>query len=76
MQPIPRAGEPADIANAACFLASDEASFISGHALVVDGALTAGSWTNPEFAPPLIEALQQVFGLDKDENLDMVYHER
>ena len=76
MQPIPRAGDPTDIANAACFLASDEASFISGHALVVDGALTAGSWTNPEFAPPLIEALQQVFGLDKDENLDMVYHER
>ena len=76
MQPIPRAGEPADIANAACFLASDEASFISGHALVVDGALTAGSWTNPEFAPPLIEAMQQIFGMDKDEDLDMVYHAR
>ncbi len=76
MQPIPRAGEPQDIANAACFLASDEASFISGHALVVDGALTAGSWTNPEFAPPIIEALQQVFGLEEGENLDMVYHER
>ena len=68
MQPIPRAGEPADIANAACFLASDEASFISGHALVVDGALTAGSWTNPEFAPPVIEAMRQVFGLEKDTN--------
>ncbi len=43
-QPIPRAGLPVDIANAACFLASDEASFISGHALVVDGAMTAGEW--------------------------------
>ena len=76
MQPIPRSGEPADIANAACFLASDEASFISGHALVVDGALTAGAWTNPESGPGLIESLQQVFGLEKDEDLDMVYHER
>jgi NAD(P)-dependent dehydrogenase (short-subunit alcohol dehydrogenase family) len=42
MQPIPRAGEPADIAAMALFLASDEASFVSGQAFVVDGALTAG----------------------------------
>jgi NAD(P)-dependent dehydrogenase (short-subunit alcohol dehydrogenase family) len=76
MQPIPRSGEPQDIANAACFLASDEASFISGHALVVDGALTAGSWTNPEFAPPVLDAMRQIFGIDKDTDLDMVYHER
>jgi len=76
MQPIPRAGEPQDIANAACFLASDEASFISGHALVVDGALTAGAWINPEFAPSLIDSLQQVFGIDDPKDIDMVYHER
>jgi len=42
MQPIPRAGEPVDIANMALFLASDESSFVSGQAFVVDGALTAG----------------------------------
>ena len=42
IQPIPRAGEPNDIANAALFLASDESSFITGHALVVDGGLTIG----------------------------------
>lgn len=35
--PMPRAGLPADIANAAVFLASDDASFINGHDLVVDG---------------------------------------
>jgi NAD(P)-dependent dehydrogenase (short-subunit alcohol dehydrogenase family) len=36
-----RIGEPNEIANAALFLASDEASFITGHNLVVDGGLTA-----------------------------------
>ena len=35
--PLPRAGYPDDIANAAVFLASDEASFINCHDLVVDG---------------------------------------
>ena len=32
-----RAAEPAEIANAVHFLASDEASFVTGHALMVDG---------------------------------------
>ncbi|MDP4692538.1 MAG: glucose 1-dehydrogenase [Ilumatobacteraceae bacterium] len=36
--PMRRAGQPADIANAALFLASDEASYVNGHVLVVDGA--------------------------------------
>ncbi|HEY8426977.1 MAG TPA: glucose 1-dehydrogenase [Sandaracinaceae bacterium] len=35
--PLPRAGYPEDIANAALFLASDEGSFVNGHDLVVDG---------------------------------------
>lgn len=42
MQPIPRAGLPEDIAYAAAFLASDESTFINGHDLVVDGAVTGG----------------------------------
>jgi NAD(P)-dependent dehydrogenase (short-subunit alcohol dehydrogenase family) len=41
--PIGRAGLPADIANAALWLASSESSFVTGHALVVDGGLTAGT---------------------------------
>ena len=45
-QPIPRAGRPLDIADAAVFLASAESSFISGTDLLVDGALLAGrAWT-------------------------------
>jgi NAD(P)-dependent dehydrogenase (short-subunit alcohol dehydrogenase family) len=38
--PLRRIGKPLDIANAIAFLCSDEASFITGHALVVDGGLT------------------------------------
>jgi len=39
--PLRRTGRPADIANAIAFLCSDEASFITGQALVVDGGLTS-----------------------------------
>lgn len=35
--PLPRAGYAVDIANAAVFLASEEAGFVNGHDLVVDG---------------------------------------
>jgi NAD(P)-dependent dehydrogenase (short-subunit alcohol dehydrogenase family) len=40
--PLGRSGFPADIANAALWLASSESSFVTGHALVVDGGLTVG----------------------------------
>jgi NAD(P)-dependent dehydrogenase (short-subunit alcohol dehydrogenase family) len=39
--PFPRLGAPADVANAALFLASDEATFISGANLLVDGGWMA-----------------------------------
>ena len=35
-----------DIAHAALWLASDDAGFVSGHVLVVDGGLTTGSKEN------------------------------
>jgi NAD(P)-dependent dehydrogenase (short-subunit alcohol dehydrogenase family) len=59
MQPIPRAGEPEDIAAMAVFLASDEASFVSGQALVVDGALTAGRPRDPERGTMVAQAYQE-----------------
>jgi NAD(P)-dependent dehydrogenase (short-subunit alcohol dehydrogenase family) len=39
VQVIPRAGQTDDIAQAAVYLASDAASFVTGHDLVVDGGL-------------------------------------
>ncbi|MES2219780.1 MAG: SDR family oxidoreductase [Acidobacteriota bacterium] len=41
LYPMRRLGTPEDVANAAVFLASEEASFITGAVLTVDGGLTA-----------------------------------
>lgn len=43
-----RAGQPEEVANVALFLASDEASFVSGQMIAVDGGFSAGR----RFAPP------------------------
>lgn len=43
LTPMRRRGKPEEIANAALFLASDEASFVTGHILIVDGGMMAGN---------------------------------
>ncbi len=57
-QPVARGGQPDDIANAVAYLASEEASFMTGTHMLVDGGLTIGqrhAW-DPE-APGLFDAL-------------------
>ena len=41
LYPLGRLGQPEDIANAALFLASDEASFVTGAVFVIDGGISA-----------------------------------
>lgn len=58
-QPVNRGGQSEDIANAMAFLASEEASFINGTSIVVDGGITIGpkySWDHNE--PDMFEALR------------------
>ena len=61
LQPIRRSGLPEDIAHAALWLASDESSFVNGHAMVVDGGLTGGRlWAGDDLeASPLMNAIMQ-----------------
>lgn len=58
-QPVARGGRPEDIAGTVAFLASDDAGFITGTHILVDGGLTIGprhSW-DPE-APGMMTALR------------------
>ncbi|MBV8957302.1 MAG: SDR family oxidoreductase, partial [Actinobacteria bacterium] len=45
--PMGRFGEAAEIARAALFLASDDASFVTGAEFLVDGGITA-AYVTPE----------------------------
>ena len=45
--PIPRLGRPDEVAEAALFLASARAAYLTGVDLAVDGGATAGSWVVP-----------------------------
>jgi len=60
-QPVKRAGRPEDIAAAVAYLASDDAAFVTGTHILVDGGLTIGtrqSW-DPEM-PGMFEALESM----------------
>jgi NAD(P)-dependent dehydrogenase (short-subunit alcohol dehydrogenase family) len=61
MQPIRRAGLPEDIAEAALWLASDESTFVNGHALVVDGGLTSGRmWSETQQRREMLRAALKI----------------
>jgi hypothetical protein len=63
-QPLPRPGDPSDIAKAALWLASDDSSFVNGHALVVDGGVTGGRmWSDYQGA---IDGLRKTLGMEPD----------
>ena len=47
LNPLQRNGVPEEMAQVALFLASDDASYVNGHAIVADGGLTASA----PFAP-------------------------
>ncbi|MGC3992168.1 MAG: SDR family oxidoreductase [Chthoniobacteraceae bacterium] len=49
--PLGRLGEPEEVAALAQYLASDEAAFLTGQNIVMDGGLTAG-WMEHEVIPP------------------------
>ncbi len=42
MEPLGRMGQPEEVAEAVIWLCSDAASFVTGHAMTVDGGFTAG----------------------------------
>lgn len=58
-QPVKRAGRPEDIAAAVAFLASDDAAFVTGTHILVDGGMLIGtraSWDDSQ--PGLFAALE------------------
>lgn len=69
-QPIPRGGRPRDIAEAVLYLASDGSSFVTGHALVVDGGLTLGPSGASQLSAfaPIVQAL----GIDAETMAQMM----
>ena len=51
--PMGRFGEPEEVARVALFLASDDASYVTGHTLAVDGGYLAGGlWSRSPGSPP------------------------
>jgi NAD(P)-dependent dehydrogenase (short-subunit alcohol dehydrogenase family) len=63
MQPIPRSGLPDDIAQCACWLASDRSTFVNGEDVVVDGGLIRGRAFTPHQAA--LRQTREMLGLNE-----------
>jgi len=61
-QPIPRAGVPDDIAQCACWLASDRSTFVNGEDIVVDGGQIRGRFYSPHQAS--VRQTKSMLGLE------------
>jgi NAD(P)-dependent dehydrogenase (short-subunit alcohol dehydrogenase family) len=64
LQPWPEAGKPENIAAVALFLASDDARFVTGEALVADGGLTAAG-SNAARSLGQGQAMYMAAGMDR-----------
>jgi NAD(P)-dependent dehydrogenase (short-subunit alcohol dehydrogenase family) len=63
MQPIPRSGLPNDIAQCACWLASDRSTFVNGEDIIVDGGLIRGRAFTPHQAS--LQQIRETLGLNE-----------
>ena len=60
-QPIARAGRPEDIAAAVAYLASDDASFVTGTSILVDGGMLVGTRASWDATQPSLFAALDAF---------------